>query len=72
MITMQPSLCFSSGAYVSDSTTRIKTSFVKSFKQQLKSGTFEEIEAALAQLSMVLRAENRWPEAYVGIEDRDD
>jgi hypothetical protein len=45
---------------------------VKSFKQQLKSGTFEEIEAALAQLSMVLRAENRWPEAYVGIEDRDD
>jgi hypothetical protein len=70
MITMQPSLCFSSG-FVGESTARIKTSFLRSFKQQLKSGTYEEIEAALAQLSIVLRAENRWPEACVAIEDRD-
>jgi hypothetical protein len=70
MITMQPSLCFGSAAYMGESSARIKTSFVKSFKQKLKSGTYEEIESALAQLSMVLRQENRWPEACVSIEDR--
>ena len=70
MITMQPSMCLNA-AYVGESRTGVVTSFVKSFKKQLVSGTYEEIEATLAQLSRALRAENRWPEACIAIEDRD-